>query len=351
MNVSRPSHISPQYQQHVDTSNQGQETSSTAADKATPHSVPSSPPPPHSKAHRENDETGPSRGSGLSHRPRSLSETRIQTQLSSNEDEKILSIKDFDKSLEDFGDFFTSYTMALHDELNSMKGTVGDLSASLTAIQKQKSKLEEGISERKEGAKARAISRENAIKELQKENQGLSLYKDQSNKLMAKMQIAVDFMVSKLGNLNNELGKKSKVISSQSNMIKKIKESSKEIKNSHYEDLEVKDRIIVEVKNKLNNLQSELDTEKQKNALLQSQLDAISSTERQFTPAKSDALVKTGKKISDHSEVLQTLNIRLLVEQKIMRAQSAENRKEIAQLKDQLIKLAGLAGIDLPEAG
>jgi hypothetical protein len=348
MDVSRSSHISPQYQQHVDTYNQDQTTSSTVT---APNSAPSSPPPPHSKAYLENYEAGQSREIGLTHRPRSLSETRIQAQFSSNEDEKILSMNDFDRSLASFGVFFASHTMALHHELDSMKDTVGSLSTSLIAIQKQKSKLEQGIFERKEGAKARAISRENAIKVLQEENQDLTIYKEQSEKIIIKMQDAVDSMESKLGNLNKELGEKSKIISSQSNAIRKNEESSKKIQNSHYEQLEEKDRIIVDVKNQLHNLQSELKAEKQKNALLLRQLATIGSIERQFTPAKSEALVKSEKAISDHSEVLMKLNTRLLLEQKAMNAQNVENKKEIAQLKDQLIRLARHAGIDHPEAG
>jgi hypothetical protein len=98
-------------------------------------------------------------------------------------------------------------------------------------------------------------------------------------------------------------------------------------------------------------LQSELKAEKQKNALLLRQLATIGSIERQFTPAKSEALVKSEKAISDHSEVLMKLNTRLLLEQKAMNAQNVENKKEIAQLKDQLIRLARHAGIDHPEAG
>jgi chromosome segregation ATPase len=346
MDVNRSSHLSTQYGQYVDTADHSQKTSNTATDNAGHDSKTSA----HSSPGNSYHEPLPSRGGSQAYRPRSLSETRIHAQLSLDENEKVISLTDFDKSVENFGEFFASHTVALHHELDSMKATVGELSASLAAIKNQKSNLEQSVSARKEGAKARAISRENTIKDLQAENEGLNLYKDQSETLMAKMQEAVDSMQKKLGNLNNELGGKSKVISSQSNTIKKIKENSKEVKGSHQEDLEEKDRIIVNVKQQLNNLQSELDTEKQKTALLQSQLDAISSTERHFTPAKSDALVKTGKKISDQSEVLQNLNTKLLEERKVMAAQNKENKEEIAQLKGRLIQLARLAGIDLPEA-
>ncbi|MBF7144843.1 MULTISPECIES: hypothetical protein [Pseudomonas] len=346
MDVSRSGQLSAQYQQHIDPAEHDQKTSSTVADKGGRDSAPSKPVSQDKPYH----EPLPSGGSNRTYRPRSLSETRIHAQLSQDENEKVLSLKDFDKSLENFGEFFASHTVALHHELDSMKNTVGELSTSLATIKNQKSNLEQTVSARKEGAKARAISRENTIKELQEENKGLNFYKDQSDSLMAKMQEAVDSMESKLGKLNKDLGEKSKIISSQSNAIKKGKESSKEVKNSHLEDLQEKDRTIVDIQNQINNLQSELDTEKQKNTLLQAQLGAISSTERQFTPAKSDALVKTGKKISDQSEVLQKLNTKLLDERKVMVAQNKENKEEIAQLKARLIQLAKLAGIELPEA-
>ncbi|MCY0389303.1 hypothetical protein OVY01_19335 [Robbsia sp. Bb-Pol-6] len=244
--------------------------------------------------------------------------------------ERLLTMNEFEKTMERFGEFHIGEMSSLAGRVHKLQDEVGSLSKTLVHAQDQRDQRTEAAKLR---AKNRAVSREQTISDLKSENDALIAESSDTRRAVDHLQDKIASMENQLGFLNTEFERKTKVVSSQSKLIRSTKSTIKDIKSGQDEMLREKDLEIFSLRQDLDAVRSELAETREENHVLQRKIDVVATTGSGITPGKTAALVKSGEKINDRLDVLQSLNKKLLEERRVLIAENSANLAELQKLK------------------
>ncbi|WP_175997500.1 hypothetical protein [Burkholderia stabilis] len=229
-----------------------------------------------------------------------------------------------------------------------------NLGETLVKLQSAMKLRDERTKAQKAASRARGKDTKQKIKSLSEENKDLKLEidalktenEDFESELMGYSKI-VDDLSGQISHLKNhsesllsEIKQKSETIEKRNESIRSDRNSKAVLRQENEDLIKMKDMEISGLHEKLDEKKSEIDRLNAKNEALQLKFDAVDKTASGLTKGKTKTLVDSGKRIQNESDVLRTLNSKLIEE-------NSDNKKQIAILKEKIVLLAGKLGINL----
>lgn len=221
------------------------------------------------------------------------------------------------------------------EKMQSLQGIVGSLEADVRDMQGELRALSTDLQTARENSDTLEDTNAHLLSDLEK-----------ARKTIGKLETTFTTMENQLKALNTDIDRKSDVIADQTRAIEKERGRVRDLKISREELSGRKDAEIADLHRQLEVSKAQIKDLQHETATLRAQRDAITTTASGVTPAKTEALVKSGHLINDEAAVLRELNTRLLSERKTLMETNAANLAENDRLKGQIVSLLERIGLD-----